>query len=54
MANECESPGCFHQKRLHGADDHCRACACTKYTWNGPPHQTRAVRKQIDQSLRRW
>jgi hypothetical protein len=54
MTTECETPGCLHQRRLHGPDDHCRACACTAYTRTGPGHQTKAARKQIAQALRSW
>lgn len=54
MTTECESPGCLHQLRLHGADGRCRACACVAYTRGGPGHQTRAARKQIAQALRKW
>ncbi|HUJ77709.1 MAG TPA: hypothetical protein VLX64_01740 [Thermoplasmata archaeon] len=44
----------MHQLRLHNADGHCRMCACRSYTRGGPPHQTRAVRRQAAQALRRW
>jgi hypothetical protein len=44
----------MHQKRLHVADGHCRACACTAYTNNGPGHQTKAARKQVAKALRSW
>ena len=54
MTTECETAGCMHQKRLHGSDGHCRACGCSDYTRTGPGHQTKAARKQIAQSLRKW
>jgi hypothetical protein len=54
VTTECETAGCMHQKRLHGLDGHCRACACTDYTRTGPGHQTKAARKQVAQALRKW
>jgi len=54
MTTECETSGCMHQKRLHGPDGHCRACACSSYTRTGPGHQTKAARKEAAQALRRW
>ncbi|MGP8159083.1 MAG: hypothetical protein ACLPWO_05720 [Thermoplasmata archaeon] len=54
MTTECETPGCLHQRRLHGSDNRCRACACPGYTRNAPRHQTKAERKQVAQALRNW
>jgi hypothetical protein len=54
MTTECETPGCMHQLRLHGQEGRCRACGCTDYTRSGPGHQTKAARKQIAASLRKW
>ncbi len=54
MTTECETPGCLHQKRLHGPDNKCRACGCTSYLRTGPGHQTKAARKQIATALRKW
>jgi hypothetical protein len=54
MTTECETPGCLHQRRLHGEDGACRACKCTAYTRDAPRHQTRAERKEAATALRKW